>query len=79
MSWEEARNAWGDEDDRCPAEYETQAQLAHDVLYAALRAPLLAIVFEQNAERKDRAPKVISVDEEGAVEYSGRGKARKRY
>lgn len=59
---------------RVDESFEDQAELAGEVMYSALRAPLMALVMQDlgdaDGDRGD-APSVIGIGSDGVVEYRG--------
>lgn len=70
--WKGLTLGWGEDPSARPGEsFADHAELAESVMYAAIRAPLLAIVMAATADEPAEAPSVVAIGEDGIVEYAG--------
>jgi len=74
--WKGLTLGWGEGPYDYPDEtFEDHAALAEEVMYASIRAPLMAMAMREMAEAAvgdpEDAPSVISLREDGVVEYTG--------
>lgn len=66
--WKGLTLGWGEGPYASPDEsFADQAELAEPVLYAAIRAPLMAIALAETADPAS----VLAIGEDGVVEYAG--------
>lgn len=72
--WKGITLGWGEGPYDDPDEsFEDHAALAEPVMYAAIRAPLMAIAMAELSEGDDDSPSVVGIHEDGVVEYTGAG------
>lgn len=70
--WKGLTLGWGEGPYASPDEsFADQAELAEPVMYAAIRAPLMAIALAEMADEADDAPSVLAIGEDRVVEYAG--------
>lgn len=70
--WKGLTLGWGEDPYARPDEsFADHAELAEPVMYAAIRAPLMAIAMAETADEPGEAPSVLAIGEDGIVEYAG--------